>query len=310
LLSRPEFERRAEQIRDWFVPLNPYQKPGSVLKREDVNDTIDESGPEPLYCFAISAERYALFNRDADGTIVLRKPSAHGLGHLIDPYDESDAPEHLPRPRVPLSKLGVRRWQHDVWIAIIQAAVHGHPDIVNLDWHPAFRRPAASRYGATSPHMLSWVDPWNIDKPYDEQIRPFGFLISYTPRQTPSERESTTDYPRRGRPRKARVPKPIAPFDGRSIKSPANVFDRVTGETIHPDQLKTYAEVLAQYHLSPESKFENGRFRDRGRTERRHVVATGYVLIGKEANQVGETGEADPIVDATQVFADSPAAPR
>ena len=72
------------------------------------------------------------------------------------------------------------------------------------------------------------------------------------------------------------------------------VFDRVTGDAVDPTQLKTYAEVLAQYHLSPESKFENGQFLDRGRTERRHIVATEFVLIGKEANQVGEAGEQDP----------------
>jgi hypothetical protein len=63
--------------------------------------------------------------------------------------------------------------------------------------------------------------------------------------------------------------------------------------------------VSIQNHVSPESKFEKRRFLDRGRTKRRHVVATGLVLIGKEPNQVGESGDADPIVDATQVFANT-----
>ena len=79
-------------------------------------------------------------------------------------------------------------------------------------------------------------------------------------------------------------------------------FDRVTGEHVKPEQLKTYAEMLAQYHVSPESKFENGQFLDHGRTGRRHVVGTEVVLIGKEANQVGESGEADQIVSAVQEF--------
>ena len=47
----------------------------------------------------------------------------------------------------------------------------------------------------------------------------------------------------------------------------------------------TYAEALAQYHLRPEAKFLNGDFCDRGRTERRHVIATQIVHIGKEANK-------------------------
>jgi hypothetical protein len=46
-----------------------------------------------------------------------------------------------------------------------------------------------------------------------------------------------------------------------------------------------HTEALAQYHLRPESKFLNGDFCNRGRTERRHVVATQIHHIGKEANK-------------------------
>ena len=107
-----------------------------------------------------------------------------------------------------------------------------------------------------------------------------------------------------GRPHKRAEPKPIAPYDSDPIAAVSKVFDRVTGKPVDPSQLKTYAEALAQYHLSPESKFENGRFLDRGRTERRHIVATEFVLIGKEANMVGESGEAVPIVAAVEEFKD------
>jgi hypothetical protein len=82
----------------------------------------------------------------------------------------------------------------------------------------------------------------------------------------------------------------------------SKVFDRLTGKPVRAEQLKTYADVLLQYHLSPEHKFDNGDRWDRGRTERRHVVATGFVWIGKEANQVGESGEADPIWSPVQEF--------
>jgi hypothetical protein len=40
----------------------------------------------------------------------------------------------------------------------------------------------------------------------------------------------------------------------------------MTGQAVQPDQLKICAESLAQYHLSPEDKFDGGRFIDRGRT--------------------------------------------
>jgi hypothetical protein len=62
-----------------------------------------------------------------------------------------------------------------------------------------------------------------------------------------------------------------------------------------PEQLKTYAEVLVQYHLSCENKFAKGQFLDRGRTERRHVFATAVAWIGKEVNRIGDSGEVDPI---------------
>ena len=62
-------------------------------------------------------------------------------------------------------------------------------------------------------------------------------------------------------------------------------FDRETGKRVEPDTLMTYTETLAQYHLRPEAKFLNGEHTDTGRTERRHVVATTIIHIGKEANK-------------------------
>ena len=110
------------------------------------------------------------------------------------------------------------------------------------------------------------------------------------------------DEPKRGRPARREGLKPIAPFDSDPARALSKVFDRLTGKPIRPEQLKTYADVLVQYHLSPEHKFANGDHLDRGRTERRHVVAAGFAWIGKEANRIGESGEADPIWSAVQEF--------
>lgn len=75
------------------------------------------------------------------------------------------------------------------------------------------------------------------------------------------------------------------------------------GRARPPEQLKSYAEVLAQYQLSQEAKFANGQFLDRGRAERRYIVATSFVMIGKEANRVGDSGEADAIASPITAFA-------
>lgn len=53
---------------------------------------------------------------------VLRKASAHGLGHLRAPYASDDPPEGVPEPVIPLAEIGVERWQH---VAEITAAISG-----------------------------------------------------------------------------------------------------------------------------------------------------------------------------------------
>jgi len=162
-------------------------------------------------------------------------------------------------------------------------------------------------YSASSPHLLAWLDEWNQGKPYEEQIRPFGFLLTYMPRTgvfapPPDPEAYVVDGPIRGRPPKSDELKPIAPYDSDPVRALPNVFDRITGEFIPSDRLKTYAEALSQYHLSPETKFANADFFDRGRSQRRHVVVTGIVLIGKEANRIGEGAERDPISPVIEAF--------
>jgi hypothetical protein len=85
-MSNTEFTTRVQHIREWFVPLNPYGSNESLLKLEDANfSPRNTEALEPLYCYTISSKRYALFNLDAKGRPILRKASAHGLGHLRSP---------------------------------------------------------------------------------------------------------------------------------------------------------------------------------------------------------------------------------
>lgn len=289
-ISEIEFSARTNSVIDWFAALNPYKKSGSILKIEDANFALDENGKltratEPLCCFAISAKRYALFNLDADGKPIIRKASAHGLGHLMAPYSEEGAPKTIPAPAIPLSDIGVDHWQHDLWYMIIVAALAAHPDRMRLDHHPALKQPALTRFGVSSPGLERWLKRWNEGRPYKERVRPFGFMLTFQARKEWSYEVVGADAePKRGRTRRRAEIKPVAPFD----RDPANVvkhaFDRESGKPVPADQLKTYAEALAQFHLHPEDKFLNGDYLDRGRTERRHVIASGVRLIGKEAN--------------------------
>ena len=57
--------------------------------------------------------------------------------------------------RHPLVRIGVDRWQYDLWYQIIRAELEGHPDQVDLSLPPSSGKPAASRYGATTPELLA-----------------------------------------------------------------------------------------------------------------------------------------------------------
>src|SRR5215471_14568521 len=104
------------------------------------------------------------FNIDAHGQPILRKASAHGLGHLRAPYDGTNPVEDIPPPIEKLEKINVELWQHDLWWKIVAAALAGNPDRVGHDYHPALSEPAISRYGATTPKLLRWFDGFNEGK--------------------------------------------------------------------------------------------------------------------------------------------------
>jgi len=266
-VEQTDFNTCVEAVAAWFQHLNPYAFDASILKIEDVNFSLaDKRKRDPLFCYAVSAKRYVLFNLDADGTPVLRKASAHGLGHLRPPYDESKMAANAPRPKMPLNKIGVELWQHDLWWIIADASGYGPVVRVPLDYHPALRGPAVSRYGATTPVIQRWFKRYNEGRSYDEQVKPFGFLLAFTAADEAAGQ-------------------PVAPFDLDHDRAAANALDRETGLPVPLSALKTYQTALAQYHLHPESKFHNGRHLDSGTTARRHVHAIGATYIGKEADR-------------------------
>jgi transcriptional regulator with XRE-family HTH domain len=282
-LSRPsgmrpgEFLQRAKRVQAWFDPLNPYCKPQPLFKVEHHNFALDGAGQPtsqlaPLYGFAVSAKRNVLFNRARDGRPILRKVSAHGLGHLRAPYDVDHAPTSIPTPSVPLDELEVERWQYDLWYRIALAALGEHPEHVDLGDLPGFDQPAAIRYAATTPALLSWYQSFNEPRPYTQQVRPFGFLLAFQAKAS-AERDA------------GELPQMVAPFDTSLLRAASRAFNRLTGKSALRRELKAYREALAQYHLHPESKFIGGDYTGSGVTMRRHVSGAIVTYIGKEANE-------------------------
>ncbi|PZR97640.1 MAG: hypothetical protein DLM70_18815, partial [Chloroflexi bacterium] len=273
-VSEEEFVIAASEVIDWFTPLNPYDRPGPLFKIEEANYGLldgEATGElEALYCLCIAAKRYALFNLGVHGQPVLRKVSAHGLGHLLPPYPDDRAPRSLPKPAVSLHDLDAKTWQHDLWYRIVSAACGPTLDQVPLDDLPGFGHPAVSRYEATKPKLLAWFKEHNKGKTYAQTVKPFNFLLGFQDKGTCQ----IGGY------------RPVAPYDSNLQRAAYRCFDRITGNGVSPRELRSYQHALRHYHLQSESKFQHGDYLDRGMTVRRHVLATSMVHIGKEADQL------------------------
>ncbi len=179
-MPEPEFHKKVDRIVTWFGALNPYNFPGSILKIEKANYSLENSKiRHPLFVWAVSAKRYALFNIE-NGQPIIRKASAHGLGHLQAPYDEKNPARGIPAPKAPLQDIGVKHWHHDLWWQIAKGAIDGHPDDVKLDYHPSLKMPAAIQYAATTPKHLGWFDKYNDGLPYALKLKPFGFVSAFS----------------------------------------------------------------------------------------------------------------------------------
>jgi hypothetical protein len=280
-ISEERFNEKVQGICDWFEGLNPYEAKGSILEMEDQNFIVDLASHlsrlEPLYCYAVSAKRYALFNLGANGEPIIRKASAHGLGHLFPPYGREN-------PDGPETDSSVLPWQEDAWRDIVTAALRGETQPVPFARREGLNLPAASRYSATTPIILGWFRRYNEGRPYVEQIRPFGFLTWFHAKR-PEEHfwqegaDSAVWDPR------ARAPKPVAPYDTDISKAADNAHDRETWEPVPRSWLRTYAVALRLYHLHPETKFLGGSHTESGPLTRRHVFATAVEYIGKEADR-------------------------
>jgi hypothetical protein len=294
-MTEAEFFSRAQSICSWFKPLNPYAGDVDIFKVEDENRPVKDGrlidGLEPLFCYAVSAKRYTLFNLFAQGSPVLRKTSAHGLGHWLPPYGDEKAPKAFPNPAIELK--GVKRWQHDIWHRIVTSALAEADSNSNPAAHPAFDRPVASQYHATKPFILNWFKAYNSTRPPEQQVGPFNFLLSFQAHglaRQPNQEPAAPRGRRRNR-GSAGTMRPVAAYNSDSLAAARTCFDRASaGVPVSMDDLATYREALAQYHLYPESKFLNGRHRDRGPTQRRRVKIglTDIHYIGKEANELEE----------------------
>ena len=299
-MATDEFVRRATAVCDWFTPLSPYADGGRLFEIEKENFALRDGKRtdtlEPLYFLGISAKRYVLFNIGPDGKPIVRKASAHGLGHLEQPYGAQEAPKGIPAPVVKLSDIGVARWQYDLWYRIAEAALAGKLHELRFDDLPGFNRPAMASYTATTGHMAGWFEAYNKGKPYREQVRPFGFFISPL--------VASDGYPVGVDQTSFNL---VAPFNhdqrqwGKlrylNLHDPSGLLYAISTSVCGAGvvRVKSYAEVALDYLFHPEAKSlgpdgEPCGPETVGELYPRHVEASRVEPIGKEANRLEEIG--------------------
>lgn len=118
-----------------------------MLKAEKVNVTL----------YGFSSKRYALFRWD-DGRIELVDYKFHGLGHLVNPFPNSQDD-----------------WHSRIWLDI--TAMH-FVDISPTDIEKKYAGLCAvSRLTMSTPIVLQRFKILNERKEWKEQIKPFNFFL-------------------------------------------------------------------------------------------------------------------------------------
>jgi hypothetical protein len=267
-----------DEIAQLFENLKPYDPgavPGSVLELEEYNFDEPTGERRELYCYSISAKRYALYNLE-DGEPVIRKASRHGLGHLLNPKDPDKRDDS---------------WVDEVWAYIVRKDVLGLP-AKEPSW---IARPAVGRVGVSSPQTLALFRDVNRGKAYADQVKPGNFMLSAQVADFGHPRGVDVQHfhliaPYNPDPRQWLKMRWIDRYSGKTYRVTLSEHATLEAEA----RLKSYGDVVLSYRFHPEFKSDGpgGEAcdrRTRGLLRRTSIEATGVVYIGKESNKLEET---------------------
>ena len=136
----------AQEIKDFFKPLNPYNLKTDFFKIEK----------DRVLFYGISAKRYVLY-KIIDNKIEIIEYKLHGLGHLLNPY-----------------KKGIN-WQKQIWQDILEL----HYGIIKerdiQEKYSYFY--ALSKLAVSTPNIAKRFKEYNKGKSLSEQIKPFNFIL-------------------------------------------------------------------------------------------------------------------------------------
>ena len=274
---------KVREILGRFEALNPYDQTLIPELWTQEHGSLDE----PIWCYAISSKRYALYRTTTDGDIEMVDWSESGLGQYLDPT----GPENPKR-----DEQGRRIWTRQVWEWVLTGNRRrdSMPDWVDL--------PALTRFSLSSPQIETWFTGYNRTQPRHQQIRPASFgLLAHTDPLVPTRGDDAT-------------PRPTTTYNpDPDTWMTLDWYDRNTGQPIHVTtatphdsdfnqhlaegrvRIKTLGDVLAGYRTRPEHKSlapdgtpTTGE--TRGQLRLRPVEGATVLtdLIGKEGNELEE----------------------
>ncbi|WP_407356402.1 hypothetical protein [Methanolobus sp. WCC5] len=206
----------AQEIIDYFQPLNPYSLDIDLLKAEKEN----------MWFYGISSKRYALYTYE-NGNIKFmegeRSFKLHGLGHLTNPFPKA-----------------VEDWQAEIWKDLLK--LH-YGNITEVDIEEKYSNLyAISKLTVSTPNVLNRFKTLNKEKVWEEQIKPFNFyLVGF---QTVEENGKAVKplAPYSNDPQSI-VYEPFIDYETGEIKQGSHYF-------------KPLSRTIIEYANHPESKFD------------------------------------------------------
>lgn len=226
-----------------------------------------------IWFYGISAKRYCLYTNENDKIKIEKDDySSHGLGHLLDPFaSNSDKKDD---------------WHEIIWQDIL-GLHYGNVSMEQLV-EKYENKHALSQLSISTPRILDRLKEFNDGKDYHNQIKPSNFsLVGYS---NVHDGESQI--------------KPIAPYRNPAKQAVYDYFVDYNDKSRHKlrgkQYWKTFWAIFRDYLNHRESKFDGNM----GILERKHVVITNVMHIGKESNNLEDTEFLGVNSDSYEIYED------
>ena len=166
-MDNETFHKNVMECIQWYDKLSPYASDSNIFELEEYNYLNGEL--TDLYALCISAKRYVLYNKLANGKYLIRKMSEHGIPYLLT-NNEIELPNDV--TDIERDETGVRKFKADrylMWYRAIEQVENGKElSIPNEVWSMQL---ALTQVTISTPKQWSYFS-------YIPDVRPFSFFVT------------------------------------------------------------------------------------------------------------------------------------